>query len=217
MTAVDLSLSSLAYAKRKTNELGFTNVDYLQADILHLHQMGKEFDIIESGGVLHHMHDPMAGWRVLVDLLKPGGLLKIGLYSELARQHISEIREEITALRVERSEADIRKFRKILAESHDENHQRLKKSSDFFSFSMFRDLIFHVQEHCFTIPKIKSCIDELGLKFCGFENEDVISNFRAFHGNEADIFDLERWHQLEDSHPSTFAGMYQFWCQKKLS
>ena len=45
----------------------------LQDGILHLHQMGREFDIIESTGVLHHMHDPMAGWRVLVDLLKPGG------------------------------------------------------------------------------------------------------------------------------------------------
>ena len=131
VTAVDLSLSSLAYAKRKTNELGFTNVDYLQADILHLHQLGKGFDIIESGGVLHHMHDPMAGWRVLVDLLNPGGLMKIGVYSELARQHILEIREEIAALRVERSAADIRKFRKSLAESHEENHQRLTKSSDF--------------------------------------------------------------------------------------
>ena len=217
VTAVDLSLSSLAYAKRKTNELGFTNVDYLQADILHLHQMGKEFDIIESGGVLHHMHDPMAGWRVLADLLKPGGLMRIGLYSELARQHISEIRGEITALRVGRFEADIRKFRKSLAESHDENHQRLTKSSDFFSLSMLRDLIFHVQEHCFSIPKIKTCLDELGLKFCGFENEGVISNFRAFHGNEADIYDLELWHQYEENHPRTFAAMYQFWCQKALS
>ncbi|MBQ86208.1 MAG: hypothetical protein CMQ16_07360 [Gammaproteobacteria bacterium] len=217
VTAVDLSLSSLAYAKRKTNELGFTNVDYLQADILHLHQIGMEFDIIESGGVLHHMHDPMAGWEVLVDLLKPGGLMKIGLYSQLARQHISEIRDEITALRVGRSEADIRKFRKSLAASHDENHQRLTKSSDFFSLSMLRDLIFHVQEHCFTIPKMKNCLDELGLQFCGFENEDVISNFRAFYGNEPDIYDLELWHQYEYSHPRTFAGMYQFWCQKTLS
>ena len=73
--AVDLSLASLAYAQRKSNELSFTNIDYLQADILHLHQMGKEFDIIESAGVLHHMDEPMAGWRVLVDLLKPGGLM----------------------------------------------------------------------------------------------------------------------------------------------
>ena len=116
VTAVDLSLASLAYAQRKSNELCSANIDYLQADILHLHKMGKEFDIIESAGVLHHMDEPMAGWRVLVDLLKPGGLMKIGLYSELARQHIVEVRKEITALGVGTSEADIRKFRQSLAE-----------------------------------------------------------------------------------------------------
>jgi SAM-dependent methyltransferase len=211
---VDLSLASLAYAQRKSNELCFTNIDYLQADILHLHQMGKEFDIIESAGVLHHMDEPMAGWRVLVNLLKPGGLMKIGLYSELARHHIVEIRKEITALGVGTSEADIRKFRQSLAESHDENHQRLTTSGDFFSLSTMRDLIFHVQEHRFTLPQIKNCLDELGLKFCGFENKDVISNFRELHGKEADIYDLELWHQFEKSNPSAFAGMYQFWCQK---
>ena len=213
-TAVDLSLASLAYAQRKSNELNFTNIDYLQADILNLHQMDKKFDIIESAGVLHHMDKPMAGWRVLVNLLKPGGLMKIGLYSELARQHIVEIRKEITALGVRASEADIRKFRQSLAESHSENHQLLTKSSDFFSLSMMRDLIFHVQEHRFTLPQIKNCLDELGLKFCGFDDKDVISNFRKLHGKEADIYDLELWHQYEKSNPRAFAGMYQFWCQK---
>ena len=214
VTAVDLSLASLAYAQRKSNELSFTNIDYLQADILHLHQMGKEFDIIESAGVLHHMDEPMAGWRVLVDLLKPGGLMRIGLYSELARQHIVEVRKEITVLRVGTSEADIRKFRQSLAESHDENHQLLTTSSDFFNLSSLRDLIFHVQEHRFTLPQIKNCLDELGLKFCGFENKDVISNFRELHGKEADIYDLELWHQYEERNPRAFSGMYQFWCQK---
>ena len=214
VTAVDLSLASLAYAQRKSNELGFTNIDYLQADILHLHQMGKEFDIIESGGVLHHMDEPMAGWRVLVDLLKPGGLMKIGLYSELARHHIVEIREEISALSLGISEADIRKFRQSLAESNEEKHQLLTMSSDFFSLSMLRDLIFHVQEHRFTLPQIKNCLDELGLKFCGFENQVTISNFRKLHGEEADIYDLALWHQYEKSNPRAFAGMYQFWCQK---
>jgi SAM-dependent methyltransferase len=214
VTAVDLSLASLAYAQRKSNELCFTNIDYLQADILHLHQMGKEFDIIESAGVLHHMDEPMAGWRVLVDLLKPGGLMKIGLYSELARHDVVQVRKEITALRVGTSEADIREFRQSLAESHDENHQRLTTSGDFFSLSSVRDLIFHVQEHRFTLPQIKNCLDELGLKFCGFENEDAISNFRELHGKEGDIFDLELWHQYEKSYPRTFTKMYQFWCQK---
>ena len=80
---MDLSLASLAYAKRKTTELEITNIEYLQADILKLDQLEQKFDIIESAGVLHHMDEPMAGWRVLTDLLKPGGLMMIGLYLSL--------------------------------------------------------------------------------------------------------------------------------------
>jgi len=214
VTAVDLSLASLAYAQRKSNEFCFTNIDYLQADILHLHQMDKEFDIIQSSGVLHHMDEPMAGWRVLVDLLKPGGLIKIGLYSELARHHIVRVREEIAALSVGTSEADIRKFRQSIAESHDENHQRLTGSNDFFSLSTIRDLIFHVQEHRFTLPQIKNCLEKLGLKFCGFEDKDAIFNFRKFQGKEVDIYDLALWHQYEENNSRSFGGMYIFWCQK---
>ena len=216
VTAVDLSLASLAYAQRKSNELCLTNTDYLLADILRLNQIGKEFDIIESVGVLHHMDEPMAGWRILAGLLKPGGLMKIGLYSELARQHIVEIRKEITALGVGTSESDIRKFRQSLAESDDENHQLLITSGDFSSLSTIRDLLFHVQEHRFTLPQIKNCLDELGLKFCGFEDNEAILNFRELHGKEADIYDLELWHQYEERNPRAFSGMYQFWCQKPL-
>jgi len=214
VTAVDLSLASLAYAKRKTTELGITNLEYLQADILKLDQLEQKFDIIESVGVLHHMDEPMAGWRVLTDLLKPGGLMCIGLYSELARQHIVEVRKKITLLGVGTSESEIREFRRSLVKSNDKNHQLLIKSSDFFSLSTLRDLIFHVQEHRFTLPQIKNCLDELGLKFCGFENKDTVSNFREFHGKDADVYDLALWHQYEKSSPRAFAAMYQFWCQK---
>ena len=214
VTAVDLSLASLAYAQRKSNELCFTNIDYLQADILHLLKMGKEFDIIESMGVLHHMDEPMTGWRVLVDLLKPGGLMRVGLYSELARQNIVEARKEIASLGLGTSATEIRNFRELSRESEIHDIKQLSTYSDFFSLSEFRDLVFHVQEHRFTLPQIKNCIDELGLKFCGFENKDVISNFRELHGNEADIYDLELWHQFEERNPRAFAGMYEFWCQK---
>jgi len=214
VTAVDLSLASLAYAKRKTTELGIANLEYLQADILRLDQLEQKFDIIESVGVLHHMDEPMAGWRVLTNLLKPGGLMCIGLYSELARHDIVEVRKEITLMRVGTSESEIRKFRRSLAESNNKNHQLLTKSSDFFNISSLRDLIFHVQEHRFTLLQIKKCLDEFGLKFCGFENKDNILNFREVHGEEADIYDLALWHQYEESNPRAFAAMYQFWCQK---
>ena len=214
VTAADLSLASIAYAKRKTNELGITNLEYLQADILKLHKLEKKFDIIDSVGVLHHMEEPMAGWKVLTNLLKPGGLMRIGLYSELARQEIVKIRKEIALKKVGTSESEIREYRQTLADSNDKDHKQLTKSSDFYSLSTLRDLIFHVQEHRFTIPEIKNCLEELGLKFCGFINKEAISNFRKFHRENADIYDLEQWNQFEQSNPRIFAVMYQFWCQK---
>jgi tetratricopeptide (TPR) repeat protein/SAM-dependent methyltransferase len=214
VTAVDLSLASLAYAQRKTNELGVGNLEYLQADILALNQLGRKFDIIESTGVLHHMNEPMVGWKVLTELLKPGGLMKIGLYSELGRRHIVKIREEIALLKIGTSEAEIRAFRASLSESRNDEHQRLIASNDFFSLSTLRDLIFHVQEHNFTILQIEDCLNELGLKFCGFEDENINLKFKEFHSKESNICDLALWHQYEKSNSDSFSGMYQFWCQK---
>ena len=160
------------------------------------------------------MNDPMVGWRVLVNLLKTGGLMRIGLYSELARRHIVRVREEIASSRVGTSESEIREFRGSLAESQNANHQLLVTSTDFFSLSSLRDLIFHVQEHRFTLPKISCCLDELGLKFCGFEGPDIVAKFKKSSGEKSDTFDLSLWHQFEKENPRTFAGMHQFWCQK---
>ena len=50
VTAIDLSLASLAYAKRKTKELDVENIEYIQADILDLGMLNKTFDIVEVLG-----------------------------------------------------------------------------------------------------------------------------------------------------------------------
>lgn len=213
---VDLSLSSLAYAKRKTLELGISNIDYMHADILSLPFLGRKFDIIESSGVLHHMHDPMIGWKTLTNCLNPGGLIRIGLYSETARQHIVRMRKTNERNQVGSSKTEIRTFRDMVSSSKMEDHTRIVQSPDFFSMSTLRDLVFHVQEHQFTIPQIRVCLRELGLEFCGFElgNEPLGRKFKFEFSDEEDFYDLEKWHAFEDKNPTAFAGMYQFWCQK---
>ena len=152
--AIDLSLSSLAYAKRKTQELGIQNIDYMQSDILKLTKLDRQFDIIESVGVLHHMDDPVAGWRVLVDCLKPGGLMKVGLYSELARQSVVKFRSKIAQSTSLPTKNDIRAFRAEIVKSQDAFSKQLKSWGDFYGMSEFRDLIFHVQEHRFTLQQL---------------------------------------------------------------
>ena len=212
--AIDLSLSSLAYAKRKTAELYFKNIDYMQADILDLGKLDMQFDIVESAGVLHHMDNPMAGWRVLTDCIKQGGLMKIGLYSELARQHIVKIREEICQSDIGSSDFEMKSFRKIVIKADEEHHKKILDSPDFYSISNLRDLLFHVQEHRFTLLKIKDCIDELGLKFCGFEGDKIVSHFKLTNTGSDDHYDLDKWAAFEEINPNAFMGMYQFWCQK---
>ena len=71
--AVDLSLTSLCYAERKTRELGLNNVEYAQADILELPSIGRVFDLIEASGSLQCMGDQLAGWRLLLSMVRPRG------------------------------------------------------------------------------------------------------------------------------------------------
>src|SRR5215471_17623639 len=86
--AIDLSLASLCYAQRMALSYGLTNVEFGQADIAELAVIGREFDYVDASGVLHHLSDPWQGWRILLSLLRPGGVMLIGLYSELARQGV---------------------------------------------------------------------------------------------------------------------------------
>jgi len=215
--AVDLSLTSLSYAQRKTRGLGLSNLEYAQADLLKLASIGRSFDIIETSGVLHHLADPLQGWQVLLSLLRPRGMMSVGLYSELARADVVEIRNLIAERGYGQSVDDIRRCRQELM-SLDRGRMltHLSRAPDFFSTSGCRDLLFHVQEHRLTLPEIKKFLVENNLTFIGFELDlRIVALFKArFPGEASAITDLDRWHVFETENPRTFAGMYQFIVQK---
>ncbi len=212
--ALDLSLKSLSYAKRKANELKINNIDFIQGDILDLKSIDRKFDIIESVGVLHHMDDPFKGWKILTSCLNDDSLMLIGLYSEKARQHITQIRNKINKLKLQTNYKNIIKFRKDLIEDNNGQWNYIKSSPDFYTVSGVRDLLFHVQEHQFTISKIKKYLDKLGLIFLGFEDQLVKEKFKIHYNDKNDLYDLNKWEEYEKSNPRIFAGMYQFWCKK---
>ena len=102
----------------------------------------------------------------------------------------------------------------MIIKSEKEHHKLIMTSADFYSSSTLKDLLFHVQEHRFTIPLIKEGLDKLGLKFCGFEKKQLISHFQETNKNKGTPYDLDQWQTYEAANPRAFAGMYQFWCQK---
>jgi SAM-dependent methyltransferase len=209
--AVDLSLTSLCYATRKTPPQ--SPIDYAQADILNLGSISRTFDVIESVGVLHHMADPLAGWRVLLSLLRPGGLMRVGLYSELARRDIVTAREFIERQGIAPTLDGIRRARMEIMASPLRNVTRF---GDFFSTSECRDMLFHVQERRFTLPELKAFFAENNLRFVGFVLPPAVrERYHAqFRAAGAPMSDLNLWHKIESEHPDVFTGMYQFWVQK---
>ena len=214
ITAIDLSLPSLAYAKRKSKEFNFKDIEYLKCDVLDLKQLNQKFDVIECLGVLHHMDDPIKGWRILTSCLKPKGLMRIGLYSEYAREKVIQFRKKYIYKQNKFTNKQIKEIRKELIKNHYDKYYQIIKSQDFYSFSEIRDLLFHVKEHQFTLPKIDKILSKLGLRFCGFENPIAVEKFRLYSKNRNDIFNLSKWDTFEKKNPQIFSGMYQFWCQQ---
>lgn len=214
--AVDLSMSSIAYALRKTRELGITNVEYAQADILKLGTIARTFDIIASVGVLHHLADPFNGWRTLLSRLRPGGFMQLGFYSELARTQVVAAREFIAARGYASTAEDIRRFRRDLgAQKATDALEELSQIPDFYSTSECRDLVFHVQEHRLTLPQIDLFLSESGLQFLGFElDPTLLHQYRERFNDDLAGTNLRNWALFEEENPRTFLGMYQFWIQR---
>jgi len=213
--AIDLSRASLSYAKRMAQSYGLTNIEFGQADIMRLASIGREFDYIDASGVLHHLADPWEGWRALLSLLRPGGTMQVGLYSELARQNIVAARALIAERGYRPIPEDIRRCREDIMAAEDPLLKSVVNANDFFVTSECRDLLFHVLEHRITLREIKSFLAANDVQFVGFFlDAPTLHLFATRFPERAALTDLDRWDAFETEAPGTFANMYQFWVHK---
>ena len=216
--AVDLSLSSLAYAQRMANELSVTNVEFQQADILELAKWPERFDIVYCVGVLMAMRDPQAGLRALLPLVRPGGLLKLGVYSKRARASVNVARQIIRQRRLPATASAIREFRQyIYAAEQGSSLKSLLRWRDFYSMSDCRDFLFHVQEHQFELPQVAAMLHDHGLTVLGMSKQlprHAVAAYRQMFPRDETLADLQKWDAVERRYPETFLGMYQVWCRK---
>jgi 2-polyprenyl-3-methyl-5-hydroxy-6-metoxy-1,4-benzoquinol methylase/tetratricopeptide (TPR) repeat protein len=216
ITAIDLSLKSLSYARRMADKIGVTNVEFGQADLLKLGSTGRQFDYIDASGVLHHLADPWAGWHVLLSLLRPDGVMQVGLYSALARRSVVAARALIAEWGYQPIPDQIRRFREAVMAADDGSMLKsVVQWNDFFATNECRDLLFHVQEHQITLPEIKAFLAAERMEFAGFAlDASTRARFAARFRDPAALTDLDRWHAFETAEPETFAAMYQFFIRK---
>ncbi|MGE0765999.1 MAG: methyltransferase [Hyphomicrobiaceae bacterium] len=219
VTGLDISSASLGYAALMARRLEARNLSLVLGDIARIGSFDPSwkgrFHVIECCGVLHHMDDPFAAWKGLLECLAPGGIMLIGLYSSLARRDLEALRQEPEYPGIDADDEALRRYRHhLISRGPEAPGAGYLRARDTATTSGFRDFFLHVNEKPTTLAGIKTFLDENGLEFRGFTN--------APFGSLAKRFPAERWPGRLDSwgafeleQPNLFVGMYQFWLTRR--
>jgi len=221
VTAFDLSLPSLAYAKQRLTALGHEGIRYAQGDILAIGEMGAQFDVIECTGVLHHLDDPWPGVAALAGVLKPGGRAMLSVYSRPFRRMMAPFMEN--ARRIERQTLGP-VAAKVRAARRDLIRQRLAgaksgflfQGNDTFTTSGFRDLLLHPVERPQTVAEFAEGCARHGLACLGLipTNLDQ-ARLMSERGKPVDIGpEIVFWTEQEARNPLLFSTMICLFFEK---
>ena len=85
VVGIDVSESSLAHQHHLKDAYSLGNLELHLLPIEQAGELGRDFDLIISTGVLHHMADPAEGMRALAGCLRQDGVLAVMLYAKYGR------------------------------------------------------------------------------------------------------------------------------------
>jgi SAM-dependent methyltransferase len=83
--ASDACMNSLKLAERFRRANQIKHVAFLQMNLFRPVFKPDSFDFVICNGVLHHTSDPLLGFQSIAKLVKPGGVILIGLYNKYSR------------------------------------------------------------------------------------------------------------------------------------
>lgn len=81
----DLTRASLELGANAAHRYGLDAVRFVETDLRTPALKRGAFDVVYSSGVLHHTPDPRASFKSMAELVKPGGIVVLGLYNVYAR------------------------------------------------------------------------------------------------------------------------------------
>lgn len=240
VTGVDTNAANIAYAIRQNKELGVTTANFFHADIMKLEptDFPQLFDVVVANAILHNFPDPLKAWGRLVNLIRPGGVMKVSLYSNKFIKLLSDARRYLSnkfspaifenspnglpsVVRVP-TEDEIRTARQYLFDSEDQNLEDLLLCPAAYTLNEFTTLLFHPQVLGFTFKTIGECLKRLNLDLIGFEfqgiQQDTILSYRVEYPNDPFLKDCESLQAFEERNPDIFKNYFhliQFTCAKK--
>lgn len=174
ITALDLSSRNIKRAQLHCLLHGNRNVTFRHGDLLDQASTEGTFGLIDAYGVLHHLHDPLAGLKALASRLCEGGILRIMLYSRYARREEESIRRAFRLLGV----SDLAAAKRIIERSKPGSRLRqFVESSHETTFDTgLADALLHPRVHTYRIEGFMELIRQSGLEPLRFAHDGALED-----------------------------------------
>jgi SAM-dependent methyltransferase len=173
VVAVDISQPSLDHQQYLKDKHGLFNLELHLLPIEDLPTLGRDFDLIVSTGVLHHMADPQAGMNAVASCLRPDGAIGIMLYAKYGRFGLELLQSVFRDLELGQNEASIGLVRQALSMLPADHPVQpyLRMARNLPNDAVLVDTFLHGRERSFTIDDCIDLVTSAGLVFQGWLNK----------------------------------------------
>ena len=170
VTAVDISQPSLDHTRYLKDRYALKNLDLHLLPIEDLPSLGREFDLIVSTGVLHHMADPPVGMKALADCMRTDGVMAIMLYARYGRIGVEMMQSVFRDMGMQQDEESLRMVKEgiaSLAASHPlEGYISIAPDLQFDAGLV--DTFLHGRDRSYTVAGCIELVESAGLVFGDF-------------------------------------------------
>ncbi len=115
VVAVDVSQPSLDHEQYLKDKHGLWNLELRLLPIEELPTLGRDFDLVVSTGVLHHMAEPLAGMKALAQCLRPDGVVAVMLYAKYGRLGVELLETVFRDLGLQQDDASVRVVKETIS------------------------------------------------------------------------------------------------------
>ncbi|MBK4990349.1 methyltransferase domain-containing protein [Pseudomonas sp. S36] len=213
---IDISFPSLQYANIMKQKHNVDNVTFIHSSIFDVTDLKIKFHIIECIGVLHHLRQPCRAIKSLLMVLRKNGILKLGLYSKVARAPIDTLKKKCIMHKIAYSPNNILEIRRLAITQSSDEFESILWSRDFYSHQGCMDLLFNPHEYNYTPKRIYDLLRTHNLDFCGFDNHFTCAPaYTKFNSGKEPRELLRKWQAFESLNPTAFSNMYLFWVKPR--
>ena len=203
VVAIDVSQPSLDHHKYLKDKYAMKNLELHRLPIEEVQSLDRDFDLIISTGVLHHLAEPKTGMKALAGCLRPDGVTAIMLYARYGRIGVEIMQAIFREIGLTQEEASLFTVKEAIALLPADHPVRsyLSFAPDLRFDAGLVDTFLHGRDRSYTVDDCLDLVASAGLVFQAWflksAYEPPTPPVGGFYQAVAALADRQRWGVME--------------------